>query len=141
MILTVRSCFATPLLNLGDAIESFLRKPDFFTANNCLSDERRYEHDRLIQSRVYSGDIVIEDELQDLVARKNPSNDGNSLRLKGYRKCISRFLGGLPFNKQNRRELVAGNSSVDDDESSERKGWEHTITEWRPKRRFVCPCK
>lgn len=137
MILTVRSCFATPLLNLGDAIESFLKKPDSFTANNCLSNKRRYQGgNRLLQSRIYSGDIIIQDELQDLVARRNPSNDGNSLRLKGYRGCISRFLGGLPFNEQNRREVKVGNSIVNDDGSSDLEGWEQTITEWRPKRHF-----
>lgn len=137
MILTVRSRFATPLLNLGDAIESFLKKPDSFTANNCLSNKRRYQGgNRLVQSRIFSEDIIIQDELQDLVARRNPSNDGNSLRLKGYRGCISRFLGGLPFNEQNRRELKVGNSTVNDDESSDLEGWEQTITEWRPKRHF-----
>lgn len=137
MILTVRSCFATPLLNLGDAIESFLKKPDSFTANNCLSNKRRYQGgNRLVKSRIYSDDIIIQDELQDLVARRNLSNDGNSLRLKGYRGCISRFLGGLPFNEQNRRELKVGNSRVNDDESSDLEGWEQTITEWRPKRHF-----
>lgn len=137
MILTVRSCFATPLLNLGDAIESFLKKPDSFTANNCLSNKRRYQGgNRLVQSRVCSGDIIVQDELQDLVARRNPSNDGNSLRLKGYRGCISRFLGGLPFNEQNRREVKVGNSTVNDDGSSDLEGWEQTITEWRPKRHF-----
>lgn len=39
MILIIRSCFATLLLNLGNAIESFLKKPDFFTANNCVSNK------------------------------------------------------------------------------------------------------
>lgn len=137
MILTVRSRFATPLLNLGDAIESFLKKPDSFTANNCLSNKRRYQGgNRLVQSRIFSEYTIIQDELQDLVARRNPSNDGNSLRLKGYRGCISRFLGGLPFNEQNRRELKVGNSTVNDDESSDLEGWEQTITEWRPKRHF-----
>lgn len=63
MILTVRSCFATPLLNLGDAIESFLKKPDFFTVNNCLSNKQRYQANRLVQSQIYSGDIVSEEEL------------------------------------------------------------------------------
>ena len=94
-------------------------------ANNCLSNKRQYQGgNRLVKSCIYSDDIIIQDELQDLVARRNLSNDGNLLRLKDYRGCISRFLGGLPFNEQNRRELKVGNSRFNDDESSDLEGWE-----------------
>lgn len=127
MILTVRSSSNTPLLNLGDAIEPFLKKPDFLTANNCLSNKQRYQLNRLAQSHSYSGDTVSEEELQNLVARQNPSNDRNSLRLQDHRGYISRLLGGLSFNDQNRREF---------DDSSSNNGWKYSPREWRPKRHF-----
>lgn len=52
MLLTIWYRFATPLLTVGDAIASFLRRPDIYTRNNCLSDKYNFRQRSKVGKRV-----------------------------------------------------------------------------------------
>lgn len=53
MLLTLRHRFATPLLTIGDAIDSFLRRPDIYTRNNCLGDKYSFRRRSTLEKRVH----------------------------------------------------------------------------------------
>ena len=51
MLLTIHHGFATPLLTLGDAVASFLKRPDIYTRNNCLSDKYSFQQRSKVKKR------------------------------------------------------------------------------------------
>ena len=136
MLLTLRHRFATPLLTLGDAVASFLKRPDTYTRNNCLSDrysfsrrskvEKRVqllhallcrpsiwrfsEHSRVKTSSIFMDDSSNGEELQELVAGKFPLKNYDLLEHQDWRECIreSRFLASISFNGQSVQDLLAG---------------------------------
>lgn len=52
MLLTIRHRFATPILTLGDAVTSFLKRPDIYTKNNCLSDKYNFRQRSKVGKRI-----------------------------------------------------------------------------------------
>ena len=57
MLLTIRHRFATPILTLGDAVASFLKRPDIYTKNNCLSDRYSFQQRSKVEKSVDQLDL------------------------------------------------------------------------------------
>ena len=109
MLLTIRHRFATPLLTLGDAVASFLKSPDIYTRNNCLSDMYNFQHlehqDWEECTRTFLTSITFNGQtVQGLITGKLPPEKGFTLLL--------------------------------DNNASDHEGWSQNIKEWIPKRHF-----
>lgn len=70
---------STPLLNLGDAIASFLNKRDPTTANNCLVSRCRFQHSQPRNSRPYLVSIC-----SDEASTKDASNIVSRYHQRGW---------------------------------------------------------
>ena len=135
MLLTIRHRFATPILTLGDAVASFLKRPDVYTRNNCLSDKYNFRQRSKVEKRVdqllhpplckpsfwrffqQSGakisyisadDSLNGEELQDLVAGNLPLKNHDFLEHQDWRECIRGFLTSITFNGQTVQGLITG---------------------------------
>ncbi len=132
MLLTIRHRFATPILTLGDAVASFLKRPDIYTKNNCLSDKynfrqrskfekrvdqlglckpslwRSFQQSGAKKSYVSTDDSLNGEELQDLVAGNLPLKNHNLLEHQDWRENIRGFLSSTTFNGQPVQGLICG---------------------------------
>ena len=132
MLFTIRHRLATPLLTLGDAVASFLKRPDIYTKNNCLSDKynfrqrpkfekrvdqlglckpslwRSFQHSGAKKSYISTDDSLNGEELQDLVAGNLPLKNHNLLEHQDWRENIRGFLTSITFNGQPVQGLICG---------------------------------
>lgn len=129
MLLTIHHRFTKPLLVVGDAVASFLKKPDIYTRNNCLSDKYNFRQSglQLVQpplckpslwhffqrsgaTKSYSStdDSLNGEELQDLVAGNLPLKNHTFSEDQDWREYIRGFLTSITFNGQTVHGLVTG---------------------------------
>ena len=129
MLLTIHHRFTTPLLTVGDAIASFLKKPDIYTRNNCLGDKYNFGQPGLQpvqpplcqlslwpffqrsgakKSYISTDHSLNGEELQDLVPGNLPLKNPTFSEHQDWREYIRDFLTSVTFNGQTVHGLVTG---------------------------------
>lgn len=133
MLLIIHHRFTTPLLTVGDAVASFLKKPDIYTRNNCLGDKYNFRRPGLQpvypplckcslwpffqrpgakKSYIPTDDSLNGEELQDLVAGKLPFKNHICSEHQDWREYIRGLLTSITFKGQSVQGLVTGKPAL-----------------------------
>ena len=115
MLLTIHHRFATPLLTLGDAVASFLERPDIYTRNNCLSDKYDFQQ----RSKVEKG--VDQLDLQPLHPPLRKPSLWRFFQLSGAKRSYISTDDSL--DGEELQDLVAGSISSKNHKILEHQDW------------------
>ena len=119
MLLTIRHRFTTPILTLGDAVASFLQRPDIYTKNNCLSDKYNFRQRSKIGKRI---DQLGFELLHPFLCK---SNLWSFFQQSGAKKSYISTDNSL--NGEELQDLVAGNLLLKNHDLLEHQDWRECI--------------
>lgn len=124
MLLTLRHRFATPLLTLGDAVASFLKRPDIYTRNNCLSDKWNFRRPSNVEKRVDQLGLQL---IHALCCKLSRWRLFQLSPVKHYPISTDDFLNGEEL-----QDLVAGKLPLKNHDLLEHKDWRECVRESLP---------
>lgn len=119
MLLTLRHRFTTPLLTLGDAVASFLKRPDIYTRNNCLSDRYNFRRQSKIEKRVEQLGLQL---LHALLCKPSCWRYFQYSRLKQHPISTDDSLNGEEL-----QDLVAGKLPLKNHDLLEHQDWRECV--------------
>ena len=119
MLLTLRHRFTTPLLTLGDAVASFLKRPDIYTRNNCLSDRYNFRRQSKIEKRVEQLGLQL---LHALLCKPSCWRFFQYSRLKQHLISTDDSLNGEEL-----QDLVAGKLPLKNHDLLEHQDWRECV--------------